>query len=115
MSLYNKGSIISSNLIYRPNQGSQVRVLSSRPYDLVGKMGKSPHSRGVCNMQNLTVRRNSVANCQRLDSKISTGLEVVAIPIDECRFESCLGHKRLLWCCRTLKGINIGVEGNFNG
>ena len=31
MSLYNKGSIISSNLIYRPNQGSQVRVLSSRP------------------------------------------------------------------------------------
>ena len=66
-------------------------------------------------MQNLTVRRNSVANCQRLDSKINTGLEVVMIPIGECRFESCLGHKRLLWCCRTLKGINTGVEGNFNG
>ena len=66
-------------------------------------------------MQNLTVRRNSVANCQRLDSKINTGLEVFIILTDECWFESCLGHKRLLWCCRTLKGINTGVEGNFNG
>ncbi len=28
--------------------------------------------REVCNISNLTVRSNSVANCQRLDSRIST-------------------------------------------
>ena len=47
-------------------------------------------------MQNLTVRRNSVANCQRLDSKISTGLEVVMIPIDECGFESCPRSQKIV-------------------
>ena len=47
-------------------------------------------------MQDLTVRRNSVANCQRLDSKISTGLEVVMIPIDECRFESCPRSQKIV-------------------
>ena len=47
-------------------------------------------------MQDLTVRRNSVANCQRLDSKISTGLEVVAIPMDECRFESCPRSQKIV-------------------
>ena len=28
--------------------------------------------------------------------KISTGLEVVAIPIDECRFESCPGSQKIV-------------------
>lgn len=54
-------------------------------------------------MRNLTVRRNSVTNCQMLDSKISTGLEVVAIPIDECRFESCPGSQKIVVVLQNFK------------
>ena len=41
----------------------------------------------------LTVRNNSVANCRRLGNKISTGLEVFAMPKDEWKFESSSAHK----------------------
>ena len=52
----------------------QVRVLSSRQNIWLGRQTvKSPSIwREVCNISNLTVRSNSVANCQRLDSRIST-------------------------------------------
>ena len=44
-------------------------------------MVKSPLvEREVCNRSYLTVRNNSVANCQRLGTRISTCLEVFAIP-----------------------------------
>ena len=96
MSLYNKGSIISSNLIYRPNQGSQVRVLSSRPYDLVGEWKSRPNRRGVCNMHNLTGGETVSRAAKCWIKKISTGLEVVAIPMDECRFESCPRSQKIV-------------------
>jgi hypothetical protein len=61
-------------------------------------MVKSPLDGGeVCNMNNLTVRSNSVANCRRLDLRISTGLEVFAILKGEGRFESCSGPQK--YCC----------------
>lgn len=53
-------------------------------------MVKSPLIDGeVCNRGYLTVRNNRVAICQRLGTRISTGLEVFAIPKDECRFDPC--------------------------
>lgn len=53
-------------------------------------MVKSPlDEREVCNRSYLTVRNNSVANCQRLGTRINTGLEVFAMLKDECRFDSC--------------------------
>lgn len=37
------------------------------------------------------------------------------IPMDECRFESCLWSQKIVVVLQNFKGINTGVEGNFNG
>ena len=70
----------------------------------------------MCNKGYLTVRNNRVAVCRRLGTRISTGLEVFAIPKDECRFESCSrSQKKIAVVLQNFKSINIGVEGNYNG
>ena len=40
----------------------------------------------------LTMRNNSVANCRRPGTRISTGPEVFAMLKDDCRFKSCHAH-----------------------
>ena len=53
-------------------------------------MVKPPPKMGeVCNKSYPAMRNNSLANCQRLDTRISTCLEVFAMPKGECRFDSC--------------------------
>ena len=69
----------------------------------------------VCNKGYLTVRSNSVANCQRLGTRISTGLEVFAMPKDECGFNSRSGPQKITVVLQNFKRINTGVEGNYNG
>ena len=71
--------------------------------------------REVCNRGYLTVRNNRVAICRRLGTRISTGLEVFAIPKDECRFDSCSRSQKIVVVLQNFKSINTGVEGNCNG
>ena len=56
----------------------------------------------VCNKGYLTVRNNSVANCQRLGTRRSTGLEVFAMLKDECGFDSRLGATKKNGCSAAL-------------
>lgn len=69
----------------------------------------------VCNKGYLTVRNNSVANCRRLGTRISTGLEVFAMPKGECRFNSCSRPQKIAVVLQNFKRINTGIEGNCNG